>query len=408
VNLGPTINTEADDIDVCISADGLSLYFDSFREGGHGSIDLWVATRETPSDPWQEPVNLGTAVNGLSGDSAPSISADGKVLFFSDFFDPRPGGQGNADIWMTMRATVSDPWGEPVNLGPAINTSAHDAHPDISADGSTLYFTSTRPRTAGFSPLWQVSIDPVVDFTGDYRVDIEDLLILIEHWGQNEPAYDMGPMPWGDGVVDAADLEVLMSYWGQEIYDPNLRALWKLDEAEGDVAYDSAREYDAIVVGNVLWQPEAGQLDGALQLDGVDDYVSAPFVLDPTKQPFSAFAWVKGGQPGQTIISQQGGFGSWLSVDSAGALATGLTFPMPAVTSDVVITDDNWYRVGLVSDGVGMSLYVDDVEVARTPTSPILPATGDLQIGAGTNLETGSFWFGLIDDVRVYDRVEVP
>ena len=81
---------------------------------------------------------------------------------------------------------------------------------------------------------------------------------------------------------------------------------------------------------------------------------------------------------------------------------------MPAVPSNVVVTDDQWHRVGLVSDGAGMSLYVDDIEVARTPTSPILPASSDLQIGAGKNLEPEAFWSGLIDDVRIYDRVIVP
>ena len=86
VNLGPTINTEVDDVDVCISADGLSLYIDSFRDGGYGSTDIWVAKRETLSDPWSEPINLGPTIN-TTGESAPSISADGLVLFFSDFFD---------------------------------------------------------------------------------------------------------------------------------------------------------------------------------------------------------------------------------------------------------------------------------------------------------------------------------
>jgi hypothetical protein len=212
VNLGPIINSSVDDPDVCIAADGLSLYIDSFREGGHGGIDLWVAKRETPSDPWQEPTNLGMAVNGLSGDSAPSISADGRVLFFSDFFDPRPGGQGEADLWMTIRANVSDPWAEPVNLGPAINSSALDAHPDISTDGSTLYFTSSRPRTGGFAALWQVSITPVVDFNGDGTVDGVDFDIMIDFWGTDASLCDVGPMPWGDGVVDVEDLIVLVEH----------------------------------------------------------------------------------------------------------------------------------------------------------------------------------------------------
>jgi len=270
VNLGPIVNTEADDTDVCISADGLSLYIDSFREGGHGGIDLWVATRETPSDAWQEPVNLGTAVNGSSGDSAPSISADGRVLFFSDFFGPRPGGQGNADIWMTMRATVSDPWGEPVNLGPAINSPAIDGHPDISTDGSTVYFTSDRPRTAGFSPLWQVSITPVVDFNGDGKVDGSEVCAMADRWGTDDMVCDIGPMPWGDGTVDVQDLIVLAEHIGKPVDDPTLIAHWALDETEGIVAYDSVGDNDGTVMGIPVWQPDDGWVNGALEFDGDD------------------------------------------------------------------------------------------------------------------------------------------
>ena len=85
-----------------------------------------------------------------------------------------------------------------------------------------------------------------------------------------------------------------------------------------------------------------------------------------------------------------------------------MTFPLPAVTSEVVTTDDLWHRIGLVSDGSGISLYVDDVEVARSDASPVLPASGGLQIGAGKNLEPGTFWSGMIDDVCIYDRVVVP
>ena len=161
-------------------------------------------------------------------------------------------------------------------------------------------------------------------------------------------------------------------------------------------------------MGNALWQPAGGQIEGALQFDGVDDYLAAPFILDPTKQPFSVYVWIKGGQPGQTILSQPGAFGAWLSVDPVGALATGLTFPLPAVTSDTVITDDQWHYIGVVSDGSGMSLYVDDAEVARSDTSPVLPAQSNLQIGAGTNLEPDAFWSGLIDDLRINSRVIVP
>jgi len=251
---------------------------------------------------------------------------------------------------------------------------------------------------------------PPPDFNGDYRIDIKDLILLIEHWGTGEPSVDIASPDFlfGDGVVDAADLEVFMDYWGQEPDDPRLMALWRLDETDGDVAYDSAAENDAAVMGSALWQPEGGQVGGALQLDGAGSYLSAPFILDPVKQPFSAYVWIKGGEPEQAIISQQGAFGAWLSVDPTGALATGLTFPLPGIVSNVVVTDDQWHRVGLVSDGLGMSLIVDGAEVARTDTSPILPASGGLHIGTGSNLEAGTFWSGLIDDVRIYDRVVTP
>ena len=209
VNLGPTINTPVDDVDVCISADGLSLYIDSFREGGYGSSDIWVSKRETLSDPWSEPINLGPTIN-TNGESAPSISADGLVLFFSDFFGPRPGGYGDTDIWMATRASVSDPWGEPMNLGPPINTSAIDAHPNISADGSTLYFSSTG------ADLWKVSIEPVVDLNSDGIVDSADMCIIVDHWGTDNSLCDIGPMPWGDGIVDVEDLIVLAQHLFEE------------------------------------------------------------------------------------------------------------------------------------------------------------------------------------------------
>jgi predicted outer membrane repeat protein len=157
---------------------------------------------------------------------------------------------------------------------------------------------------------------------------------------------------------------------------PILLALWRLDGTEGDIAYEIVGNNNGILKGNPTWQPVGGKLSGALQFDGIDDYVSTPFILNPGKGSFSVFAWIRGGAPGQVIISQSntsGGRGilpgcTWLGIDpSEGKLMTGLmdTFFGP-LESDSVISDGQWHHICLVYDRVLMKrqLYVDGIEVA--------------------------------------------
>jgi Tol biopolymer transport system component len=191
VNLGATLNRSSDQIQPVISSDGLSLYFSSNQSGGWGGFDLYVTTRATTSSTWGTPVNLGDIVNSYRGDYQPSISTDGLTLFFAS---KRPGGFGPDDIYVTTRASVSDPWGTPVNLGPKINTTADDFCPNISAGGSSLYFTSNGHGGHGGydifeAPIYSVptcgDLDhpyPIGDFNMDCHVDAYDFLIFIDHW----------------------------------------------------------------------------------------------------------------------------------------------------------------------------------------------------------------------------------
>ena len=240
-------------------------------------------------------------INSWPNQWEPEISSDGLLLLWADYWDgePRPGGFGDTDLWFSRRATKDGQWSEPVNLGPAINTSFSEDGPAISPDGSILYFASRRflaPWGWGdYQPhnlLYEVPILPVVDFDGDGIVATNDLFMLIESWGTDDPQCDIGPKPWGDGVVDAADLDALMKYWGQNV--TGLVSHWKLDESEGMISHDSAGSNDANLVGDPVWQPTGGWVDGALELDGVDDGAEAGFVLNPAGSPFSAFAWIKG------------------------------------------------------------------------------------------------------------------
>jgi hypothetical protein len=269
INLGPIVNSSADDFHPAISHNGLSLYITSNRPGGFGTnFDIWVSQRDTLDDPWGPPQNLGPNINTAADEFAPDFSPDGHWLFFSsgrppgtnsftriwvshrrdvndDFgwepavdlgpdinlpglddnaptffhdhktgvtsiyfnsfwrkdgpgdFDiyvstqrengtfgrakvvreldspyrdtrtairsdglemfitsARPGGSGKIDLWVATRETTRDAWSTPINLGPTINTTADDGGPALSCDGTTLYFYSTRDGGSGGRDLY--------------------------------------------------------------------------------------------------------------------------------------------------------------------------------------------------------------------------------------------------------------
>jgi hypothetical protein len=246
-------------------------------------------------------------------------------------------------------------------------------------------------------------------------VDLKDLLTLIEYWGQDDLKVDIAPLPDGDGIVDEQDLALLMEYWQEEIPDLELIAHWiahwKLDEIEGTLAQDSAGYYNGTLIGGPVWQPTGGMVAGALQFDGIDDYVTTPFVLDPADGEFSVFAWIKGGAPGQAVITQKDGM-NWLCTDSTGGnLMTGLKGTgrgAAILPSQAFITDGNWHQIGLVWDGSNRKLYVDNVVVAEDTQTNLEGSENGLFIGTGKDREAGTYWSGLIDDVRIYNRAVTP
>ena len=262
------------------------------------------------------------------------------------------------------------------------------------------------------STVYELTISaPPPDFSADGSVDIKDLLILIESWGQNDPVADIAP-PFGDGVVDVLDLEFLMGYWRQEIDDPTLIAHWPLDEAEGMVAYDSAGVNDSALTGVPAWQTDSGQVNGALEFNG-STFVTTPLVVSPSEGPFSVLAWIKGGEPGQVIISQDSG-SDWLAIDAeSGSLMTAVAPPQSRHTtgplvSDAIVTDGLWHRIALVWDGISRNLYVDGTLIAIDEQNSLVPCAGGLNIGCGATMTPTTFFTGLIDDVRIYNRAVRP
>ena len=143
-------------------------------------------------------------------------------------------------------------------------------------------------------------------------------------------------------------------------------------------------------------------------LDGIDDYIDAPFILDPSKGSFTALAWVYCWMPVQVIISQKGqSGGTWLGINPSGNLMTGFSdVNFGALESEAFITDVQWHHIGLVydMDTFHRILYVDGVLVAEDATFVSgMPSDGGLHIGASKDLEADSFFSGMFDDVRIYN-----
>jgi flagellar motor protein MotB len=136
-NAGAPLNTIQNEGAQSISSDGSYMFFTACnRPGGLGNCDLYFSAFSNGK--WSEPYNLGSPVNTSHWESTPSISADGRTLFFSS---SRPGGFGGKDIWLT-RLNENNKWTEPVNLGSEINTAGNEMSPFIHFDGKTLYFAS--------------------------------------------------------------------------------------------------------------------------------------------------------------------------------------------------------------------------------------------------------------------------
>jgi N-acetylneuraminic acid mutarotase len=314
---------------------------------------------------------------------------------------------------------ASDIWSETVPLPDARATlSTSLVNGKIYAIGGTPVHHNCQAT----STVYELNLEPPPpDFNGDEIIDAADVSIMIDYWHTDNPLCDIAPAPCGDGIVDVQDLIVLSEHLFEEVLPESLVAYWKLDETEGDIAYDSAGGDFGTLSGNPIWQPDSGQVAGALQFDGLDDYISMDKVLNPKFTEFSVFTWIKGGSPGQVIISQKNSFGgvgaTWLGIGPLnGCLMTGLVSPpigrfiVEPLESNFIITDDIWHHVGFVWDGSYRTLYVDGIEVAKDTNSlaSLNNSDGGLYVGVNKSRNAGTFFSGLIDDVRIYNQVVSP
>jgi hypothetical protein len=186
--------------------------------------------------------------------------------------------------------------------------------------------------------------------------------------------------------------------------DPAFIGWWKFDEGEGNIAYDSSGfGHHGIVHGNLLWTPN-GIIDGALELDGSDDFVA----IDPvhehmTSNNFSVSAWIKSEQTddGTVFGSNFGGSHDFIfGVINGNVLVEAdnlVEFPPK-------VADNRWHMITYVRDGDTAYIYADGVQIGKDiPTGN--PAAQDLwSIGQEWDSSPSDEYEGLVDDARFWIR----
>lgn len=383
----------------CSTVDGIIYVIGGGYVQGESAVST-VEAYDPATDTWTTKAPMPTARVFLS-----TCVVNGKIFAIGGCRDPYNSSELSS---VEMYDPATDTWTIMDDMRTARKALAS------AAVGEKIYAIGGQPVAGWDAPLATVEeydlTPPPPDFNGDGSIDGKDVLILAQHWGQSDALCDIAPPPFGDGLIDLQDLFVLADHIGKEVDDPTLIAHWKLDETEGMVATDGVGGNDATLVGEPVWWPDAGAVNGALQFDGATFAVGDP-VLDPSGGPFSVLAWVQGGAPGQVFLSQEGG-ANWLMADAtSGCLMTELSSGGRAkgpLLSDVTIVDGTWHRVGLTWDGATRRLYVDDGLVADDTQSGLAACGGGLNIGRGRDMIHSGFFAGLIDDIRIYSRVVKP
>lgn len=152
-NLGPNVNSEFEDDQAEVSADGLTLYFTSDRPATTDGRNVWYCTRKSVADRWGLPSEL--PLNSDRNDLAAAISSDQRTLLLAS---DREGGFGGMDLWAAQLNSSAGEWSQPFNLGEQINTSAIESHATLGHDGKTLIFCSDRETGMGATDLWMATL----------------------------------------------------------------------------------------------------------------------------------------------------------------------------------------------------------------------------------------------------------
>lgn len=150
--LGEFINSRAVESACVISQDGSTMIFSSNRIAGEGGFDLYMI-KKLGRNSWTEPVNLGPDINTPLNEDYPTLSADGKTLFFCSNGHP---GMGGYDLYFSTWDDENQKWTKPQNMGYPINSPSDEKNISFMDSGITAVMSAFRPDTYGDLDIYQV------------------------------------------------------------------------------------------------------------------------------------------------------------------------------------------------------------------------------------------------------------
>ncbi len=146
--------TKAVFVEFCLSNDGRTIILSLDRADSYGGKDLYVSFL-MPDGSWSVPKNLGPDINTAADEATPFLASDGKTIYFaSEGFS----GYGSMDMYISRRLDSTwQHWTEPENLGSQLNTPGWDAYYTVPASGEYAYFVSTE-NSIGMGDIFRVKL----------------------------------------------------------------------------------------------------------------------------------------------------------------------------------------------------------------------------------------------------------